>query len=87
MDATALADCCRSIKFLTNAATPGRSARHPPIQGTHLEHLPTNYFGLLNNASWQEIAYFWALNGSLLPQNPLENVGDVAPHFFLWVLL
>ncbi len=34
-----------------------------------------NGFKLLNIASGPEVAYFWGLNGPLLPQNTLEKVG------------
>ena len=34
-----------------------------------------------------EIVNFGGLNGPLLPQkNPLEKVGDFAPHIFQWAL-
>ncbi len=33
-----------------------------------------------------EIVDFGGLNGPVLPQNPLEKVGGLAPHLFQWVL-
>ncbi len=39
------------------------------------------YFGLLNKASKPGVADFWGVNGSLLHQNQLTQVGGEAPAF------
>ncbi len=62
-----------------------RQRRGQALRGLH-RAVPTGgpkaYFRLLNIASGPEVVYFWGLNTTFLPQNPLEKVGSFAPDLF-----